>query len=444
MGDSTVADEPAQLRSLSNAKAAQWNKDLLLTFQEALENNPAADLMSIIPDLYRRDHRRTQYRELSYAAKLNLRTVHELRDELRDAPEVDLRSVFPQDYARRIEMSTSASSSARSAEKEAEDTRKRKRGTPEFRERLDLAETATVIFPLSEKAAALLPQYSIPSPDGLNNSEKLLATLLKGLIRGSPQIWENPVRGVVVKCDNGIIIKVITDRSEDYTEYTSMQYIAERVPDIPAPRSHGMVQLGPFRATFISYVPGMTLSEVWPTLSHDEKILIQHQLDTIFRRLGTLRQDDGEPLGGVGGEGVKDYRVSGRPHPKVITTAADFSNLQFCAPHHGSKSYVKFIRSLLGDEEVRGSVFTHGDIRRSNIMVDRDLSHNNNWVVSGIIDWEDSGFYPEYYECTTLTGNLSLVEEDDWFHYLPNSISPSRFPVRWLVDKLWDIHLKTS
>lgn len=34
------------------------------------------------------------------------------------------------------------------------------RGPPEFRTRLDLAETATVVYPLSEKMIVLLAQYS--------------------------------------------------------------------------------------------------------------------------------------------------------------------------------------------------------------------------------------------------------------------------------------------
>jgi aminoglycoside phosphotransferase (APT) family kinase protein len=40
------------------------------------------------------------------------------------------------------------------------------------------------------------------------------------------------------------------------------------------------------------------------------------------------------------------------------------------------------------------SVFTHGDVRADNIMVKRDPDINDRYVVTGIIDWEFSGFYP--------------------------------------------------
>ena len=63
---------------------------------------------------------------------------------------------------------------------------------------------------------------------------------------------------------------------------------------------------------------------------------------------------------------------------------------------------------------------------------------------TGIIDWEDSGFYPEYHECMKLTNTLSTRVENNWYLYLPTCIAPSKFAVRWLVDRLWDIHIKYS
>jgi thiamine kinase-like enzyme len=40
-------------------------------------------------------------------------------------------------------------------------------------------------------------------------------------------------------------------------------------------------------------------------------------------------------------------------------------------------------------------VFTHADLHPSNILIDRGR-------LSGIVDWECAGFYPEYWEFTKL------------------------------------------
>lgn len=183
----------------------------------------------------------------------------------------------------------------------------------------------------------------------------------------------------------------------------------------------------------------MTLTKAWPSLAHEDKLFIQRQLDDIFHRLRTMRQDDGHSFGGISGEGAKDMRVNGCSMFKDITTAAAFSHLQFFLRHYGSNSYIKFLRSLLrhDNSSLYGSVFTHGDIRTDNIMVKWEPGDNGCWMVSGIIDWEDGGFYPEYYEFTALSRCLSAIDEDDWYFYLPECISPSRFPVRRLVDRLW-------
>ncbi|KAF3390778.1 hypothetical protein DPV78_011109 [Talaromyces pinophilus] len=152
--------------------------------QAILEENLAADLMSMFPDSYRSEHQNAQYRQLSYAAKINLRTLDELYDNLRDEPEVNLLSIFPKNYTRRITMATGPK-----------------------------------ILPVT----SLLARYS---GDYLNESndakEESLTVSLKKLLWDSPKLWESPVRGIVVKRSDEIVAKVITGNT-DSTEYTSME-----------------------------------------------------------------------------------------------------------------------------------------------------------------------------------------------------------------------------
>ncbi|KAJ5281030.1 hypothetical protein N7478_006402 [Penicillium angulare] len=227
--------------------------------------------------------------------------------------------------------------------------------------------------------------------------------------------------------------------SRDFTGYHNLQYLAENVPDLPVPKPYGLIVLGSVGVMFMSYVPGTALNQVWSLLSHEGKLSIQKQLDNIFSRLRSLRKDDGIELGGSRGEGVRDYRIMETLAYKGITTARGFDELQFSAKHRASLCYVKLLRSFLDEENrsLQGSVFTHGALKKCNIMVEEDPEKADFYVVSGVIDWEDSGFYPEYYESTTLSNGQSIMSDEDWYLYTPHCISPLRFPVRWLVGRLW-------
>jgi hypothetical protein len=272
----TMGDTPhPEALSLSNADAAQWNRDLILAFQAELERNPEADLMSMFSDSYRLEHRNSQYRQLSYPAEINLRTLHELRDTLRDEPEVNVLSKFPTNYNRKITMATGPKVLPL-VEKDAPEVQ-----APEFRTRLDLAETATVIFPLSKEVVALLAQFSEDALEvGSSDNGKALVVPLKQLLWNSPKLWENPVRGVVVKCNDDIVAKVILG-NRDYTEYTSMEFLAERAPDIPAPRPYGLIAFGPFRVIFMSYIPGTRIIQRYT--NREKRVNVEKSLPNLTK-----------------------------------------------------------------------------------------------------------------------------------------------------------------
>lgn len=36
---------------------------------------------------------------------------------------------------------------------------------------------------------------------------------------------------------------------------------------------------------------------------------------------------------------------------------------------------------------------------------------------------------------------MSSSEVDDWYQYLPPYASPKTYPLQWLVDRIWDVHV---
>lgn len=57
-------------------------------------------------------------------------------------------------------------------------------------------------------------------------------------------------------------------------------------------------------------------------------------------------------------------------------------------------------------------VFTHADLHPSNIIVDERLPSK----ILAIIDWEQSGWYPDYWEFGKAEYTADL--ESDWYDYM--------------------------
>ncbi|KAF7865704.1 hypothetical protein EAF04_005870 [Stromatinia cepivora] len=298
------------------------------------------------------------------------------------------------------------------------------------------ARTATIIHPLSTETVSCLIVHldSSSSAEDLT-SNQCLVSALKHLIVNSEKLCELPMGGVVLKCSDHLVAKII--RNNDYTEYTLLQYLQDNAPALLAPKPHGLVKLNNVHIIFMTYIPSVTLEQVWGTLTHDNKLLIQSQLDEIFVRLRLLSHDS-QCLGGDRGEGVKiDGAFGIQLHKKaIISTAKDFDNFCFSAvSHRASTSWVNFVRSLLPAWE-DNFVFGRGDLRPANIMV-KPGGGGGNYVLSSVINWGDGGFYPDYFESSKLLYTFGMQSEDDWYAYLPPSISPATHPQRWLVERIW-------
>lgn len=224
---------------------------------------------------------------------------------------------------------------------------------------------------------------------------------------------------------------------DDTTEYTSLQYLREKKPAVPVPEPLGLVRLGDPFLMFMSLVPGQNLEKAWPQLDERMKRSVQYQLDNIFTDLRSLPYPKEMPFGGVGGEGCKDLRRHTRRSEVPIWTVRQFDDWQFSNPHFGSQIYVKVIRGL-SPPLPQDVVFSHNDLRTENVMVSIE---DGKCAITGIVDWEYSGFYPEYYECTKVMNSIQPNEPCDWFLFIPDCISPLLYPQKWLLDAIWWKHV---
>lgn len=147
---------------------------------------------------------------------------------------------------------------------------------------------------------------------------------------------------------------------------------------------------------------------------------------------------DNVSLGGVCGEGCKETRNHTGICQERISTCTEFEDFKFSNPRFGSAEYIALLRGL-SPSHTGTVVFSHGDLRAENVIV--QLNNHGNYLIAGILDWEKSGFYPDYFECIKATSNMSSSDVDDRYLYLPMCALPTAYPLDWLVDRVWDIHI---
>ncbi|KAJ5146105.1 uncharacterized protein N7515_000669 [Penicillium bovifimosum] len=378
-----------------------------------------------VPEKSAFDSEGAQPASKSEAARFNAFTLKKLQAAIKKDPEINLAEQFPMGYQERL--------MAKKTEIERPPKKSKAQLEAEEDIRLSLrpSDPAEIVFPLSDAVANLLaPSQTAGSANGL--SQRLIEILASSEI-----IWKAPFAGQksVFKCSADIVIKAIRNM-EDYTEYTALQYLERHTSNIPVPRPLGLVRMGRYSLLFMSYMQSVPLGDVWQTLDSCQKSSLSKQLNSILEDLRTLPYTEGTPLGGVGGEGCKDLRRHVRVSETTITSLEEFETFMYSSPHPGGGVFVKFLRRLSPSTNGHSGpriVFTHGDIRPDNIMVELV---DNNYMVSGILDWEYSGFYPDYIESVRCTNCLSPYEEDDWFLYLPECVSPDIYAQWWLLDRV--------
>lgn len=292
-----------------------------------------------------------------------------------------------------------------------------------------------IIKPLSGALQALLDANGCPEkPDG----DQMKDVLSRVLAKSQTLLELQPPKKRVAKCSESIKVKIMSD-SHEYTEYSTLEYLEQHKPLFPAPRPHGLLLSGDLVFLFMSFAPGRTLADVWPTLDVAHKEHIRRQLDTLFIDLRTLEHPKGLPFGGVAGEGCKDTRRHTRTCKTPIYNSDDLWDFQYRRLNCSGPVFKELLHRLTRDTQATRCVFTHGDVRPDNIIV--QLQADKKYLVSCLIDWEASGFYPEDFECTKTTNTLATSETDDWFLYIPHSISPARYLPKWLSDRVFDPYI---
>ncbi|KAL4947232.1 kinase-like protein [Aspergillus filifer] len=187
------------------------------------------------------------------------------------------------------------------------------------------------------------------------------------------------------------------------TEAKSMLFDGENTLTLPVPKIFAYYTYGPIDRDiddfgslydtyiFMSYVESQCLDKFWDTYDEPTKQRVAGQLKGYIDELREI--SSAGYIGSVDSGPVTDPNLERQPIQGFPFESEDaFNNAlidayQAQAPKYHIKSY---LTGLLSQKKHK-IVFTHADLRLANIMV-------NDGSVTGIADWEFSGWYSGYWE----------------------------------------------
>ncbi|KAJ6086072.1 hypothetical protein N7486_010353 [Penicillium sp. IBT 16267x] len=177
--------------------------------------------------------------------------------------------------------------------------------------------------------------------------------------------------------------------------------LIEEQTSIPVPTIVESWEEGEHTLILMRRIPGEPLSKIWSQLSTEEKERIAKQSAEYLQQLRNLRSDKIQSLGGrpVYSNFLFKNKDSELPHGPDLWADME-RGLKETIPEAARVRLRHCMPSAMP------YTFTHGDLTNVNIMVE-------NGSLTGIIDWEMSGYFPVWWEyvCTTVP---DTEEDREW------------------------------
>lgn len=221
----------------------------------------------------------------------------------------------------------------------------------------------------------------------------------------------------VVKVRNAFVVKYGGRIS--FSEAETMRYVSAN-SDVPVPKVLGTIT-DPNNANIkyivMEFVEGQCLDIIWSDLSATEKGDVKSQLKAAVNSM-RLMPDQGY-IGSIGHKKCFDgvFITSG---PDKSNVSGPFTNENEMNEGMLSRlaeteplSSIRLFRTILSNLPEHRIVFTHADLQARNIIVSRggQDTADHGKIKLTIVDWEYSGWYPEYWEfCNSLIFNTFRAE----------------------------------
>ncbi|KAL5355011.1 kinase-like domain-containing protein [Aspergillus floccosus] len=207
-----------------------------------------------------------------------------------------------------------------------------------------------------------------------------------------------------------VAVKIKSKDSFKRSEAQMMHYASEN--GIRAPRVLGCYNVAPTLVVTISdRVSGQSLDQVWHTMDRARQEGIKRQLREEPRKLT-------QPYAGRIGRQKTHCFFPRLGHETKGPFDSEKESDKWCLNRIEDRLLWEFWRPCLPAMRSKSTKFvlTHGDLAARNIMVDGDR-------ITGIVDWEYSGFFPEYMEYAVTMAIHDCIE-DWWLPVLQEVLEP--------------------
>ncbi|ROT39297.1 kinase-like protein [Sodiomyces alkalinus F11] len=187
-------------------------------------------------------------------------------------------------------------------------------------------------------------------------------------------------------------------------EAQALRAIGQLFPakEVPVPELFGWRVDEGQNFIYMSLIHGPTLGEGWSLLNQEEKKSICGQLSEIVASLRRIQQPSTRPfIGSINGGPVQDIYFRGGHEAGPFHSVPSFNDWVQLAALPGlpiSERPADPYRLFLPDS--CAVYFSHGDLHLQNIIVSDTPGCRR---IIGIVDWEQAGWYPEYWEYCKMT-----------------------------------------
>ncbi|KAI1033310.1 hypothetical protein LB503_008415 [Fusarium chuoi] len=240
----------------------------------------------------------------------------------------------------------------------------------------------------------------------------------------------------------GLVVKRSDNSDAIIREGQCLWAVRHFLPEVPVPEVYGWTQENGVTFLYMEYIDGATLRDRWDTLSAIEKDGVCGQLKSMVTKMAHLRQAPDDPfigkypyshfkgpsrpdwcLGNINRGAVRDMVFTNTNFPPAgpFSSAAEFHDCMSDMfkwpatvndPDLDPADLTDPYREMLPDN--CPIHFTHADLNPVNIMVSKDSPCR----VLAILDWEQSGWYPAYWEF--CKAELTIDPDSEWQAvYLP-------------------------